>query len=129
MKSLKSILGKVQGAFPYIYFSLVALLIFSDHLNATGTVWSELLMLSIASAFIIQLKFKLKHVDSIFGLITLFWSCWMVLAAYSDAIKVEYWTWTVQRFLIVLFLIMNFICSISLLIKKEQIKSPNITLS
>ena len=117
MKSIKSISEKIKEGVSYIYFSFLALLLFSEHLNATGTVWTELLMLAIASAFIIQLKYKFKHVDAIFGMLTLLWSLGMVLAVYSDAIKVEHWTWTMNRFLIVAFLIMNFICSMSLCLR------------
>ncbi len=125
MKTFKNILGKLSGAFPYIYFSLVALQIFSDHLNETGTFWSESLILLIASVFIIQLKYKFKHIDATLGLFTLFWSCWMVLAAYSDAIKIEYLTWTMNKFLVVAFIIMNFVCSISLLIKRRQVNQAS----
>ncbi len=122
MKTFKNIFEKLPGAFPYIYFSLAALIIFSEHLNATGTFLSESVLLLIASVFIIQFKYKLKHIDTVLGIFTLFWSFWMLLAAYSDAIKIEDWTWTMNRFLVVAFVIINFVCSISLLIKNPQLK-------
>jgi len=122
MKPFKKIPGKLSGAFPYIYFSLVALLIFSEHLNATGTFGSELLLLAIASVFIIQLTYQFKYVNTALGFFTLFWSCWMVLAFYSDAIKTETWTWTVERCVILTFLIFNFISSISILTRQQEKK-------
>ena len=121
MKKFRNILGKLLWAFPYFYFSLFALTLFTNHLTGTGTFWSASLMIAIASVFIIQLIYKLKKVDTALGLFTLFWSCWMLLAAYSDAIKIEHWSWTMNRFLVVAFVIMNFVCSISLLIKGRQV--------
>ena len=120
MNSFKSILQKFYKAFPYIYFSFLALWIFSDHLNSTGTFWSESLLILISSVFIIQLKYKLKYVDVVLGIFTLLWSCWMLLAVYSDAIKIEDWSWTMKQYMIVVFVVMNFVCSFLLLIKERH---------
>lgn len=117
MKTLKNIFTKIAFAFSYIYFSLAALLIFSDHLNTTGTVWSEFLMLSIASVFILQFKYQFKYGNAVLGTFTFLWSAWMFLAAYSDAMKLDHWTWTLNELFLIAFVSMNFICSISLLIK------------
>jgi len=120
MKPLKLNLNKVRNTFPYFYFTAVCLLIFFDHLNATGTVWSELLLLLIASVFTVQFVYQFKRVDVILSIVTSFWSCWMLLAAYSDAIKIERWTWSPEIVLVIVFLILNFACSIALILRSKQ---------
>lgn len=121
MKSLKLILKKTYLALPYFYFASITLYFFAKPFTheINETLVSSLLMLAITFVFLAQLKYKFKQLDSILGIITLCWSCWMLLAFYSDFVNASPWTlngkWV---FLYSSFVIFNFYFSINLLTKK-----------
>ena len=121
LPSLKKVLERLYHAFPYIYFSFLCILMFLDYFFYTQRNGSEFLMLLAASVFIIQLKYKFRYADTVLGLSALFCSAWIFLAVYSDVINVEHWTWTLRRSGIIALVLLNFICSVSLLIAKPRV--------
>ena len=123
MKSLKTTIKKVNDTFPYFYFMTYFLILLVNQFIPVmkGNAWSVSYIFCLSLIFPLQFIYRFKYLDFILGILTLFGSFWMLLAAFSDFADSSPWTLNaVKVFIITCFVIVNFYSSISLLNKKQK---------
>jgi hypothetical protein len=108
---------KISEAFPYYYFALYGVLMsVGILLREQGVLWA-MLYLFIGSIFLIQWRYQFKHINEYLAFVTILFSLWMLLAAYSDIIKHENLTLSFNLFFVIGFVTLNFLASIKLAMK------------